>query len=164
VFGSGGARGVPAGYAHADAWRDIAAYLKIVEEYCAKYDIEVAIEPLRRGECNIMNFVTEGTQMSAVLDLPHIGVLGDTYHMDCGHEPLEALVYAGKRLKHIHISHSMGDEGGRDFPYEGDGEDHAALFETLKRAGYPGRVSIEASCKDLEEDGIRAFALLNPMR
>ena len=82
VFGSGAARGVPEGYPHENAWRDIAAYLRIVEEYCEKYAIDLAIEPLRRAECNIMNFVSEGTEMAALLNLPHIGVLGDTGKLD----------------------------------------------------------------------------------
>lgn len=164
VFGSGAARGVPEGYPHEKAWRDIAAYLRIVEEYCARYSIDLAIEPLRRAECNILNYVSEGAEMSALLNLPHIGVLGDTHHMNCGAEPVSALEQAGRLLKHVHISHSMGNEGGRDFPYEGDGNDHQALFGALHAADYQGRVSIEAGCKDFMADGAKAFALLNSLR
>ena len=160
VFGSGAARGVPEGYPHEKAWRDIAAYLRIVEEYCEKYAIDLAIEPLRRAECNILNFVSEGAEMAALLNLPHIGVLGDTHHMNCGGEPVSALIHAGSLLRHVHISHSMGDEGGRDYPYEGDGNDHQALFAALRQANYQGRVSIEAGCKDFLTDGARALALL----
>ena len=124
----------------------------------------MAIEPLRRAECNIMNFVSEGTEMAALLNLPHIGVLGDTHHMACGGEPVSALVYAGRLLKHVHISHSMGDEGGRDYPYEGDGNDHKALFDALKQIDYQGRVSIEAGCKDFTADGAKALALMQSLR
>lgn len=160
VFGSGGARSVPQGFPHAEAWRQIARYLKIVSEYCVLYNMELAIEPLRRAECNILNYVTEGTILSALLNLPGIGVLGDTHHMNCGGEPNSALSQAGVYLKHVHISHSMGDEGGRDFPYPGDGADYKALFEELKNAGYEGRVSIEAGCRCLAEDAPKAYELL----
>lgn len=164
VFGSGAARGVPEGWPQDEAWRQIARYLTIAEEYCAKYDIEIAIEPLRRAECNIMNLVTEGTMMSALLNLPHIGTLGDTHHMLCGHEPFSALTQAGKLLKHVHISHSMGNEGGRDYPAPGDDNDYDVIFEALKAGSYDARVSIEAGCNDLAVDGAKAFEVLDALR
>ena len=163
VFGSGAARNVPAGYPHEKAWRDIAAYLRIAEEYCEKYRLDVAIEPLRRKECNIINFVSEGMLLCSFLNLPHIGVLGDTHHMLSGSEPYAALAYAGSRLRHIHISHSFGPESGRDYPYEGDGEDHAGLFETLSKMDYRGRVSIEAGCNDFMADGAKALELMRKL-
>ena len=164
VFGSGAARGVPEGWPHAEAWRQIARYLTIAEEYCAKYDIEIAIEPLRRKECNIMNLVTEGTLMSALLNLPHIGTLGDTYHMVCGHEPYTAFIQAGKLLKHVHIGHTIGIDQGRIWPAADDGENYREVFEALEQAGYEGRVSIEAGCQDMAVDGPKAFAVLDKAR
>ena len=164
VYGSSASRNVPEGFPQAEAWRQIARYLTICNEYCAKYGIDVAIEPLRRKESNIMNLVTEGTMMSALLNLEHIGTLGDTHHMLCGHEPFSAFTQAGKLLKHVHISHSMGDEGGRDWPYPGDDNDYDAVFEALKAADYDGKISIEAGCKDMLEDGKKAFAVLDGLR
>ena len=164
VFGSGAARGVPEGWPHTAAWRQIASYLKIASSYGLKYGIEIAIEPLRRGECNILNTVTEGTLMSALLDLENVSVLGDTYHMISTHEPYSALVQAGRSLKHVHVSHTLGVDQGRIWPAPDDGEDYAALFEALKAAGYDGRVSIEAGCKDMAEDGKKAFAALDQAR
>lgn len=164
VFGSGGARAVPEGASHVEGWRQVVEYLRLAGPIARKYGVCIAIEPLRAAECNIVNYVSEGTLLSAIVDDPAVGVLGDTHHMNCGCEPVEHLVYAGEKLYHIHISHSMGNEGGRDYPYENDGNDHAAVFEALKKANYQGRVSIEAGCKDMLEDGKRAFALLNALR
>lgn len=160
VFGSGAARGVPEGFPQDEAWRQIARYLTIASEYCDKYGIDVAIEPLRRVECNIMNLVTEGTLMSALINHPRIGVLGDTHHMLCGCEPWSAFTQAGKLLKHVHISHSMGNEKGRDYPAPGDDGNYGEIFDTLKACGYEGRVSIEAGCKDLAADAPKAFEAL----
>ncbi len=165
VFGSGAARAVPEGYPYDKAWREIADYLRLCEFYCAKYDIRVAIEPLRTGECNIMNFVSEATALSSVLALPHVGALGDSYHMACGYEPFGALTKAGAKLFHVHTCHfRYGDSTVREYPYEGDGSDHAAMFAALKAGGYDGRVSVEARCKDLPEDGKKAFRLLDALR
>ena len=160
VFGSGASRGVPEGFPQDEAWRQIARYLEIASEYCDKYEIDLAIEPLRRVECNIMNLVTEGTLMAALIKHPRIGVLGDTHHMACGHEPWSAFTQAGKLLKHVHISHSMGNEKGRDYPAPGDDGDYKEIFDVLKACGYEGRVSIEAGCKDLKEDAPKAYKAL----
>ena len=164
VFGSGAARSVPEGYPFEKAWKDIANYLQIAEEYCAKYDIIVVLEPLRRKECNILNYVSEATILSSLLDLPHIGVLGDTHHMICGNEPFETLAFAGGKLRHVHISHSYGNEGGRDYPAIDDDNDYDQIFGVLKKMGYNGRISIEAICNDFENDSIKALELFSEYR
>ncbi|NLG25724.1 MAG: sugar phosphate isomerase/epimerase, partial [Clostridiales bacterium] len=125
VFGSGGARRVPGGFSTAQAWRQLAEFLAACEPIAAAAGIRVAIEPLRRAECNILNYVSEATALSALLRLPHVGALGDTYHMAEGGEPLSALAAAGELLYHVHVSHSLGPVG-RTYPYPGDGEDYAA--------------------------------------
>lgn len=160
IFGSGAARSVPEGFPQDEAWRQIARYLTIVSEYSEKYGIDLAIEPLRRAECNIMNLVTEGTLMASLVNHPQIGVLGDTHHMLCGCEPYSAFVQAGKLLKHVHISHSMGNEKGRDYPAPGDDGDYEEVFRVLKGCGYDGRVSIEAGVKDLAAEAPLAYQRL----
>ena len=163
VFGSGGARRVPEGFSHVTAWRQIADFLRLVGEYGEKYQINTALEPLRRKECNIINLVSEGTLLSALVNHPRVGVLGDTFHMLCGSEPWAALEYAGEKLLHVHISHPLPDLSGRDFPAPGDGCDYAEIFQALKRMGYQGDVSLEAGYKDLEKDGAAAIACLRPL-
>ena len=163
VFGSGAARGVPEGWAFDEAWRQIAAFLKLAGEYAEKYDIDIAIEPLRRKECNILNLVSEGLAVAALVQSPRVGVLGDTFHMRSSFEPYSALTHAGKQLKHVHISHTLPDLSGRIFPAPGDGEDYAEILNTLKAMDYQGDVSVEAGCKDLLEDGKKAVACLKPL-
>ena len=153
VFGSGASRGVPEGWTHEEAWRQLVHFLKIAAKIAHKYLVQIAIEPLRRAECNIINYVSEGTALAAVVDEPTVGVLGDTFHMNAVGEPYEALAYAGCLLKHVHISHSPD----RTYPKEGDGEDYGSLFDVLDRIGYEGGVSIEAGTQDLRGDGAAAL-------
>lgn len=160
VFGSGNSRRVPDGFDTGVAWRQIGNYLRMVERHAMENDITVVIEPLRAGECNIMNFVSEATLMASLIQMPHIAVLADTYHMALGSEPLSALTMAGKQLKHIHIANAIG----RKYPKEGDGERYAEIFETLKEMGYEGRVSVEAGCDDFSKDALEAFKVLNAHR
>ena len=160
VFGSGGARKVPEGWSHFRAWQQIADFLRLANEYAEKYDIDIAIEPLRRKECNILNLVSEGLAMSALVDLPRIGVLGDTFHMLSCHEPYSNLTDAGDRLWHIHISHTLPDLSGRIYPKSDDGEDYETVIRTLKEMDYKGDVSVEAGTKDFAADAIAAIECL----
>ena len=162
VFGSGGARGVPEGFSHAEAWRQIADFLRRASDCGRKYQISVAIEPLRREECNILNYVSEAVLLSALLDLPEIGALGDTFHMRSGAEPWSALTQAGEKLRHVHVSHELDDLSGRVFPSEGDGTDYEGIFAALRAGGYSGGVSMEAGTTDFAADAARAVKCLRP--
>lgn len=163
VFGSGGARRVPEGFSFQQAWRQLADFMRLAAEYAARYGITIALEPLRRKECNILNLVSEATLLSALVDHPRVTVLGDTFHMRSSCEPYEALTHAGEKLTHIHISHTLPDLSGRVYCRADDGEDYAEIFRTLHAMGYRGDVSIEASCKDLETEGAAAVACLKPL-
>lgn len=153
VFGSGAARRVPDGWTHKRAWQQLAEFLRLVEEYAAKYDITISIEPLRRQECNIVNLVSEATVLAAWVDCPHITVLGDTFHMLSCAEPWEAFTQAGSLLTHVHISHPLADMSSRDYPAPGDGQDYAAIVKVLKDMNYAGDISVEAGTQDFAKDG-----------
>ncbi|MBQ3078573.1 MAG: sugar phosphate isomerase/epimerase [Clostridia bacterium] len=160
VFGSGRSRQVPDGYDTGKAWRQISNFLRLAERHAMENDIVIAIEPLRAGECNIMNYVSEATLMASLIQMPHVAVLGDTYHMAMGSEPFSALRMAGYQLKHIHTANAIG----RKYPKEGDGERYKELFDTLKEIGYEGRVSVEGGCDDFSKDVRDAFKVLNAAR
>lgn len=160
VFGSGRSRSVPDGYDSGMAWRQIANFLRLLERHAQENDITVVIEPLRAAESTQMNFVSEATLMASLLQMPHIAVLGDTYHMAMGFEPLSALTKAGSLLKHIHVANAIG----RRYPKAGDGEDYDKLFRVLTQMGYEGRVSVEAGCDDFEADGRLAYQVLDEAR
>ena len=138
-----------------------AAFFKTAAGYAEKYDVKIAIEPLRLQECNILNLVSEATQMAAWVDSDHVGVLADTFHMLASHEPWEAMEKAGDKLWHVHISSPLPDMSSRVFPYAGDGSDYAAVFKVLFQAGYQGNVSVEAGAADFAADAKKAAALLN---
>ncbi len=160
VFGSGKSREVPDGFDFPQAWRQLANFLRMAERHARDHRLIVAVEPLRRGECNIVNFVSEAVALTSLVNMPHVGVLGDTYHMGMGSEPLEALACAGDLLCHVHVANPIG----RAFPRPKDGEDYAKLFAILEEMGYPGRISVEAKTSNLSEDARAAFRLLDGMR
>lgn len=160
VFGSGGARQVPEGFSHRRAWVQLGEFLARANDAAAPLGLTVVLEPLSREECNILHTVPEATALASLLDLPHLGVLGDTYHMARNGEPLTALAQTGGLLGHLHLA----NPAGRRFPREGDGVDYEALFALLEEMGYTGRVSVEASTQDLAGDARAALALLDRLR
>lgn len=159
-FGSAGARNVPDGFPIDMAWRQIVNFLRLAERHAANYDITMAIEPLRRKECNIINYVSEGVLLSSLHQLPHIRVLGDTFHMAMGSEPLSALTLAGEMLAHVHTANAIG----RKFPAQGDGEDYEGIFRALLEGGYDARISVEGGCDDFEKDARAAYRVLTEAR
>ena len=160
VFGSGGARRLPEGFDTAQGWRQIANFLRLAERHAADNDIVIAIEPLRSGECNILNYVSEAVCVASIIQMPHIAVLADTYHMAMGGEGFGSIRMAGDLLKHVHTANAIG----RRFPKTGDGEKYQELFDTLREIGYQGRVSVEGGCDDFETDCKEAFRVLNAVR
>lgn len=161
VFGSGAARNVPEGWPFEKAWKQLAAFLTIASEYCEKYGVKIAIEPLRRQECNIVNLVSEALVLASWVDSPYIGVLGDTFHLLSVHEPWTALGNAGEKLMHVHISSPLQDMSGRVYPFEGDGHDYSEIFDVLKKMEYTGGVSVEAGTGNFVEDAAKAKCCLD---
>lgn len=160
VFGSSGARNVPDGFPIDVAWRQIVNFLRLAERHAANYDLVIAIEPLRRKEANIINYVSEAVLLASIHQLPHIRALADTFHMAMGSEPLSAIETAGDMLAHVHTANAIG----RRYPKRGDGEDYRAIFRALMDIGYEGRVSIEGGCDSFEEDAVEAYRALTEAR
>lgn len=160
VFASAGARQVPMGWPVDMAWRQLANFLRMVERHATDYNLTVAIEPLCHMECNLLSTVSEATMLCSILQLRHIRVLADTYHMAMEHEMLDSLLLTGPLLAHVHTANSLG----RTFPKPGDGEDYKRLFWTLDEIKYQGRVSIEAGYDHFEEEAHTAFEVLDRAR
>ena len=160
TLASASARQVPEGWPVDLAWRQFSNFLRMLERHAADYDLTIAVEPLCRNECNLLATVSEATLLCSILQLNHIKVLADTYHMAMEHEPLSSLVQAGPLLAHVHTACALG----RSFPKAGDGEDYKALFWALDQAGYLGRVSVEAGYDNFEEDAKAAFEVLDAAR
>lgn len=159
VFGSGGARHVPEGFPIARAYEQLGEYLYMVEKEIAPFGITLAVEPLRAQECNIFNYVSECAAFARHLNLPHIRVLADQYHMYYLDEGAAAIEDAGALMAHCHIANPIE----RIFPAPGDEFDYAPFFLALHRIGYTGRVSVEAGCKDYAADSKRAYEALSKL-
>ena len=108
-------------------------------EYAQSKGITVAVEPINRFECYLLNTVADGVRYVKEINLDNVGLLVDTMHsnieeLDMAKSYREALPY----IKHVHIS-----ENDRGVP----GTGHACgkeIFEVFKEGGYDGYLTIEA--------------------
>lgn len=58
-------------------------FLRMCNAYGEQYGVTIAIEPLNRRECNVLNTVAEGAEMVHALQLSKVRLLADAFHMCC---------------------------------------------------------------------------------
>lgn len=156
VFGSGGARRVPDGYDQEQAFAQLVDFGKRVAPEAGRRGITIAIEPLRRQECNIINTAAEGLRLVTAIGHPNFQLMIDFYHLASESEDPAIVIRAREHLRHLH----MANPQGRVFPREWTEYDYTRFFANLREIGYKGRMSVEASAKDLAADAPFAIALL----
>ena len=146
IFGSGGARSRPEGWPPEEADAQLTRFLTLAADYCETQGIVVCIEPLNASETNMVNRVAQGAEWVRRIDRAGVRLLADCFHMGMEGESYESIVAAGDVLGHIHVA-----DKGRRYPDE-FGYDIDGFFTALRRAGYDGRVSIEANFDDFERE------------
>lgn len=153
VFGSGKARGVPEGVTTAEAFNKLVFFLReIVAPQADLYAIDLAVEPLNKNECNIINSVPDGIALADAVSEARVKTLADLYHMYLENDSMEALAATKKKIIHAHIANPVK----RRFPQPGDGFDFAPFLKALQSAGCP-RCSVEAGCDDFAADAPAAL-------
>lgn len=155
-FGSGGARRVPDGFPKGRAFAQLVAFGKRIAPEAQAKGITVVIEPLRRQETNIINTAAEGLELVRAVDHPNFQLLIDFYHLASAQEDPAIVVKAGVHLRHLHTA----NPNGRVFPLDSNEFDYAPFFAKLREVGYTGRISVEASTKDLAAEAPRSIMLL----
>ncbi|MBN2452135.1 MAG: sugar phosphate isomerase/epimerase [Lentisphaeria bacterium] len=138
VFGSGGARRIPDGFDPQTAAEQFADLLRRMGPLAQPHGVTVAIEPLRRQECNFINTVRDGAAMVETVNHPAVRLLADIYHMLHNGEAPEDLRRVGSLLVHTHVA----EKAGRTAPGVA-GEDLSPFLTALRATGYRGRMSIE---------------------
>ena len=149
VFGSGRSRTIPDDFDHAVAEQQFELACRTIAESAAENALTIVLEPLRKGETNLVNTVDEGLDLVNRIDHPSLELLADLYHMLDNEEPHSSVVPAAAHLRHVHIASRP-----RFVPLDGeDLTDLNAFLSELKRAGYDRRLSFECKSDDVAEFG-----------
>jgi D-psicose/D-tagatose/L-ribulose 3-epimerase len=156
VFGSGGARRVPDGFAQEEAFGQLVDFGRRIVPQARTRGMTVTIEPLRREETNIINSAAEGLALVEAIADPAFQLMIDFYHLASEREDPDIIIRARAHLRHIH----MANPNGRVFPLAWDEYDYERFFANLRRIGYDQRISVEASTQDLAAEAPRSIALL----
>lgn len=167
VFGSSAARKIPDGMSLEDGRAEIVDFLKYhVVPQAEKYNLPVAIEPLRPEECNAINTIDDGVEIAKKVGSPYIKVLADVAHMYCQNEAMEKIIDYKDYIVHAHTSNpdpdpSLGKK--RIYPKTGDAFSQESFVAPLKAIGVE-HCSIEADVLDFESDVNGAYEVLRELR
>jgi sugar phosphate isomerase/epimerase len=156
VFGSGGARNAPKGLDPTRAQEQILAFARIAADVAKHAGVMIVLEPLNKGECNIINTVAEARWYVKKIDHPNFRLLVDSYHLWVENEPLENVAEAMPWIAHVHVA----DKDGRTAPGESGKADYRPLFHVLKSGGYDGGMSVEATSFDIPGRGAAVLQYL----
>ncbi len=167
VFGSSGARRIPEGMSLEEGRKQIVDFLKTLVVPCAeKYDLTVAIEPLRPQECNAINTIDDGVEIAKKVNSPYVKVLADVAHMFYQNEDFSKILTYKDWIVHAHTSNPYPApelECKRIYPKAVDSFKQADFIELLKEIGVE-YCSIEANVLDFEEDAKEAYDVLSALR
>lgn len=156
VFGSGGARRIPEGFDRERAYSQLVTFGRMLAPISADHGVDIAVEPLNRGETNIFNSVSEGLQYVKEVNHPSFRLLVDAYHWAKEGESPADIVTAGPWLTHTHIATYINR-----LPPGAETCDFGPFFAALKQGGYDLRMSIEASWGSIADQAISAREELN---
>jgi sugar phosphate isomerase/epimerase len=140
VFGSAGARKIPAGFSREKAEEQFGAILKGLAPLAQQHGVIIVVEPLHQAECNFINSLAEGAQMVNAANHPHVWLLADIFHMLRDNEPASEIIRFGHLLRHAHIA----EKEKRTAPGV-QGDDFRPYLRALQEINYTGALAIEAS-------------------
>ncbi|WP_258171493.1 sugar phosphate isomerase/epimerase [Paenibacillus sp. R14(2021)] len=145
VLGSGRSRRVPEEWEKARAEEQFARLLERIADEFTGTGVVLALEPLNRRECNLVNSVEDACRFVQSINRAPIRALADFYHMDEENEPFQTLIDHKAWLAHIHLADTgrLSPGTGR-YPY-------AEFAADLRKTGYDGMISAECTVNEIGE-------------
>ena len=106
--------------------------------YAQEKNIRLTLEAWNRYETYLLNRVEQALQMVNDIDLPNVGVMADTFHMNIEEVDMaDAIRKVGEKLFYVHIADSNRAAPGRGHI------DFDPIARALRDIGYCGWVSME---------------------
>ena len=152
IWGSGGSRGIPAGFDRNKAQEQFISIAKKIARVAAKYKILLAFESLNKTECNFINTIPEALVISKAVGHKNFRLCIDIYHMLKEGE----LPNAVRGTKNYVVYCEVAEKDGRTPPGV-QGDDLIPYFVALKNENYKGKIIIECRWHDLATQGVASF-------
>ena len=147
VFGSGGSRRIPDGFACEAAREQFTRLLQDLAPLARTNRLQVVVEPLNPGECNFITTVREGAAIVRDAARPEIRLLADLFHMARADETPADLRAVADLLAHVHVA----EKAERTAPGVA-GDDFRPFLAELRAAGYDQGISLECGKFDIATD------------
>ena len=140
VWGSGRARTIPPGISTQKGYAWLVELLKTCGSLASEKKVKIAIEPLNRFESGIIHNMHEALSLAKKVNLESIGTVYDIYQVSLEEESFtRPILLANGRLAAVHVS-----DCNRKIPGRGHLQ-FEPVFDALKRIGYDGYVTLEAT-------------------
>ncbi len=139
VFGSGSARRFPDDFDPRRAEAQLLAFLRLLGDHAAAAGVTIAIEPLHRGETNILNTAAEAATWVRRADRPALRLLVDAFHLMREEEPAAVIIREAPLLAHLHVATRINRMGPGLEPCSALDD----FFAAVKASDYSGRMSVE---------------------
>ncbi len=112
---------------------------KLAATYAAARNLKLAIEPLNRFECYVLNTVADTAAVVRAVNAPNYGILYDTFHSNIEEkDPVGVIAPNLPFINHVHFSENdRGTPGKGHVPW-------GSTMTALKHGGYTGWCVIEA--------------------
>jgi sugar phosphate isomerase/epimerase len=158
VFGSGGARNIPDGFDRTQAMDQLAAFARMAGDAAAQHAVTICVEPLNRGECNVLNTVAETAEFVRSIGHPHVKLVVDAYHWARNEEPADSIVAAAEFIDHVHIATyaTRRAPGAEDCDFQ-------PFYSALAATGYAGRISVECDWTERSVESVKAREVLKAL-
>ncbi len=162
-MGAGRCRSLPEGAADESAAKArVADFFGGVARAIGGYGILLAVEPLGPAYSNYLQKIGEVAEFARSLGVSNCRAMCDLRHMLAASDPMEAIGENADALSHAHIDYPVGPE--RRFPAPNDGMDYRPYVAALKRAGYQGLLTVEAtSYRNLALEAARSARYLRAL-
>ena len=157
VLDAAKSRSVPEDGDYPLAWRQLGNFLRLIQGHAKECGMTVALEPLRKADCSLLNLVSEATLIAGLLQLDSVRVAAHWGHMSMASEPMGALRRAAPLLGHVHLENALN----RALPRPGDGEDYGRMLSVLSDMGYAGGVTLCGTITDhFAQDAAEALSYI----
>jgi sugar phosphate isomerase/epimerase len=154
-FGSGKARWAPDRFDSGKAFEQVAAFGRTAAVFASGSGVDLALEPLNRRECNIINSVARGAELVRAVDHPAFRLLVDGYHWSLENDSTEDIVANGDLIRHVHLATCPTRLApGRE------AHDFSPFFAAVRQSGYQGRLSFEGQMPDNVEALAEALRIM----
>ena len=154
VFGSGGARQVPEGFAHEQAMNQLAEFARRLGPVAAASDVTIAIEHLTAKECNILTTLPECARVVTAAGHPNVRLLADSYHWLVEGETPATLAPLVPQVAHVHLATAPGRVEPGAEPC-----DFTPFLQPFLTGGYAGNFSIECNWRRPDNKAAAVAAL-----